>query len=74
MAKIRTACSVMAEVQRAYTKPENLTKDEADCLIYTLYESVIELHGMAERMEARLIEYHDFVEDIADKAGGLLSS
>lgn len=72
--KIRTACDVLSEAKRAYSKPESLTKDEADRLIYDLYDMVQELHGMAERMEARLHEYHDFVESIRDEAVSLLES
>lgn len=72
--KKRTACDVLAEAKRAWMKPEKLEKKEVDSLAYELYEMVTELHGMAESMESRLHEYHDFVGSFKDDAVSLLGS
>ena len=72
--KIRTACDVLAEAKRKYSRPATLTKDEVDDLADELYEMVQEIHAMADSMEARLNEYHDFTEKLRDDATSLLSS
>lgn len=73
-AKKRTACDVLAEAKRAYSNPSKLSKDEVDYMSDKLYEMVIEIHSMAEKMEARLQDYHSFVDDLKTSAISLLGS
>ena len=64
--KKRTACDVYKDAIKAYIKPSNLSKEEVDNLADTLFEMVGELHGMCERMEARLFEYNDYATNVRE--------
>ena len=67
----RTACDVMKEANRRYSRPTMLLRDEVDDLADELYYLLQEMHEMAERMDAKLIEYHDFVTGLL-KDGSLI--
>ena len=60
----RTACDVMKEATKRYSRPSTLTKGEVDDLTEDLYCLLQEMHEMAERMDTKLIEYNDFVKVI----------
>ena len=60
----RTACDIMKEANRRYSRPTMLSRDEVDDLADDLYYLLQEMHEMAERMDTKLIEYNDFVKVI----------
>lgn len=67
----KTACDVLAEAKRLWTRPSSLTREELESMAESLYELIEEMHGMAESMDGRLQDYSNAVQTIRGAVEGL---